>query len=112
MSKNQTLINFGNRVKFFRKQKGLTQFQLANLVNRSEETISNIERGINSTKLGIMEQIAKALEIDIVDFFNCPIANDSSKEKIELIHKLISLAQNQKDLDLLRILVELLSKFK
>lgn len=61
---------FGYRVRYYRKLKDLTQFQLAERIGKTEETVSNIERGVTSTGIELMEELAIALDIEIKDFFD------------------------------------------
>ena len=62
--------SFGQRIKYYRKLKGLTQAELAYSIDKTEETISNIERGANSTKLEVIDNIAQILSVDIMELFN------------------------------------------
>ena len=60
---------FGKRVQAFREAKGLTQEQLAGRIGRSVDTVSNIERGINATRIEIAHQIAVELGVALPDLF-------------------------------------------
>ena len=51
---------FGKRLRFIRRQKDLTQEQLAELVGLSVEFIGNIERGINSPSFTLLNRADKA----------------------------------------------------
>jgi transcriptional regulator with XRE-family HTH domain len=53
--------HIGIRVRSARRRSGLTQERLAEVVAKTVETISNIERGHTLTGLGTLERIAKAL---------------------------------------------------
>lgn len=50
-----------------RKQKGLTQAQLAEYMDVEKETVSRIETGVISPTLGRLAQFAKFLDCDITD---------------------------------------------
>ncbi|MFT6105956.1 MAG: transcriptional regulator with XRE-family HTH domain [Rickettsiales bacterium] len=94
--KNNTSQNikqsFGKKIQYYRKLKGLTQSQLANTVGKTEETISNIERGLNSTKLEIINNIAEALDVDIMELFNFKEESKiKDRAKFSLIKELIHL---------------------
>lgn len=52
---------FGRQVKALRRDRSLTQAQLAEVVNLSEEWIRRIERGEGSPSLDTIEMISKAL---------------------------------------------------
>ena len=43
---NDIKKDFGDKVRYYRKLKNLTQSQLSERINKTEETVSNIERGI------------------------------------------------------------------
>ena len=58
-------------IKKQRKQKGLTQRQLAKVCNYCEGFIMNIESNYHQTSsLGTVWRIAQKLDIDIKDLFN------------------------------------------
>lgn len=52
---------FGRQVKALRRERGLSQAQLAEAVSLSEEWIRRIERGEGSPSLDAIEAISKAL---------------------------------------------------
>jgi len=62
----------GNRIAYYRKQKNMTQEQLAEKVGISTSYLSKIEaQNCNkSFSLAIICQIANVLDIDIKDFFD------------------------------------------
>jgi DNA-binding XRE family transcriptional regulator len=63
---------FGKRLRFIRRQKDLTQEQLAELVGLSVEFISNIERGINSPSFSTLEKLEKVLHMPVSEMFRFP----------------------------------------
>jgi len=63
-------VAVGKNIKRIRKEKGLTQVQLADLVCYNEGTIANIENNSFQTfSLEFLYMLAKKLEIPIVEFF-------------------------------------------
>lgn len=54
----------GQRIKEIRKQKGLTQKQLADKLDFSYTVISQYERGVRNPKVSTIERIAGALDVD------------------------------------------------
>lgn len=42
-------MDMSEKIKFYRKEKGLTQYQLGQLINKSSQVISNWERGYTTT---------------------------------------------------------------
>lgn len=72
-------INFkkalGLRISYLRKIKNLSQEDLAESINKSKNTISNIERGCNSAKLDTYEDIARALSVSVNELFSIDNSN-------------------------------------
>ena len=60
---------FGKRLRFVRRQKDLTQEQLAELVGLSVEFISNIERGINAPSFNTLEKLEQVLHTPVSEMF-------------------------------------------
>jgi len=61
---------FGNRVKALRKARKLSQEDLAEAIGKSVDTVSNIERGFNSTRISTAFDIANALHVSFVELFD------------------------------------------
>jgi transcriptional regulator with XRE-family HTH domain len=60
----------GLKVKEYRKLKGLSQEKLANLSEIDRTYLPTIEKGERNVSIEILERLAKALEINIKDFFD------------------------------------------
>ena len=73
-------------IKHIRKQKKITQFQLAEKSNLSEGTIKSIELAHSYPEEKTLSQITEALDVDVVKLF-MPIG-DSFKENKENATKL------------------------
>jgi transcriptional regulator with XRE-family HTH domain len=61
---------FGQRLRKLRRQKDLTQEQLAEAVGISVEFLSNMERGINGPSFETLEKLAEKLEVQIAELFD------------------------------------------
>lgn len=61
---------FGRRVKELRKSKGLTQEQIAELINIEPPNVSKLENGLHFPQPEKIEKIAKALDVTIHDLFD------------------------------------------
>ncbi len=60
----------GKNIRRIRKEKGLTQVQLADLINYNDGTIANIENNSYQTfSLEFLYIISKTLQVPIEDFF-------------------------------------------
>lgn len=70
----------GENIKQIRKTKKLTQFELAEKANVSEDTIKSLEQGRTWCSDKTLSQITEALEIDVVKLF-MPIGESFKKNK-------------------------------
>ena len=61
---------FGKQVKKLRLEKGLSQEALAHQADLDRTYIPSIEKGERNVSIIVIEKIAKALKIKIVDLFN------------------------------------------
>ena len=64
-SKQSILIKFGERVREIRKEKGLSQEELAHKANFHRTYIGKIERAEKNITLINIEKIANALEVNL-----------------------------------------------
>lgn len=60
---------FGQRVKYFRLEKGLTQEELSLEIGTDNSYISNIENARNDIPLSRVRLIAKALGVELSELF-------------------------------------------
>ena len=95
---------FGRRLKELRKQRKLTQEQLAELVDLDTKQICRIENGGCFTTFDTLDKIAKIFNVKIYDLFYCEhkqpkdalikemneIFKSASDENIELIYKIVT----------------------
>lgn len=67
-------LSIGERIAFYRLRRGLTQSVLANLVGRSEDWLSKIERGERDIRrLDILTELAHALRVTLGDLIGQPV---------------------------------------
>lgn len=95
----ETLRLLGLRVQLFRKQKHITQEEMAGRINKSKDTVSNIERGLAFARIETLIDICNILEIELKDLFDYPISNDTTKKKVNLIgeiSKILTSSDTQK----------------
>ena len=69
MTSEELKYRFGRRIQTLREARGLTQEQLAAKVGRSVDTLSNIERGINATRIETAGRLAVELGVDLPELF-------------------------------------------
>ena len=60
----------GLSIKELRETRGLTQLQLAEILNTESSNLSKIERGIQIPKEESLEKIASAFQVEIKDLFD------------------------------------------
>jgi transcriptional regulator with XRE-family HTH domain len=67
-------LSIGERIAFYRVRRGLTQSVLANLVGRSEDWLSKIERGERDIRrLDVLTELARALRVTLGDLIGQPV---------------------------------------
>lgn len=59
----------GQRVAALRRERKLTQEQLAEAVDCSVEFISLVERGVNAPSVAGLEKFARVLKVEVKDLF-------------------------------------------
>lgn len=64
--------NFGKRLRQIRRQKDITQEQLAEAIGVSPTFMSNLERGINGPSFDILQKLTEALGVPARDLFDFP----------------------------------------
>ena len=69
MDSGELKRRLGRHVQGLREAKGLTQEQLADRIGRSVDTVSNIERGVNATRIEVAYLIAGELGVRLCDLF-------------------------------------------
>ena len=61
---------FGKKLRDLRKQRGITQEQLAEAASISVDFLSLIERGINAPSFETLEKLSCALNVPVKQLFN------------------------------------------
>lgn len=78
------------RIREIRKRRGLTQEDLASLIDRSVDAVSNFERGVSLANYETLERLAVGLEIPVADFFAEP---EADRERTVLMTRLVDTAR-------------------
>ncbi len=84
----------GLRIKELREKKGFTQLKLAEILNMEASNLSKIERGIQIPKEESLENLSKALEVDVKELFNYGHFTDK-KNLITKINKILEIADDK-----------------
>ncbi len=97
-------ILLGSRIKELRKNRGLSQEKLAEMVNIDPKHLSRIEVGRSFPSMDTLTEISKALKLELKDFFEfshhgksaneitksiCNLLEEASEEKRRLILKIV-----------------------
>lgn len=86
------------RLKTSRKVRQLTQEDLAGLIGRSVDAVSNIERAKGLPSLDTLEAIAAKLEIPIAEFFENPRGRTKlTAQRFEALARLSELGRGLSD---------------
>ena len=83
-----TKTRIGIQIRAIRKAKGYTQNELAGLIERSVEAVSNLERGVSLPGIDTLERLSAALSTPLRDFLDFPSANTISAKRLELLARL------------------------
>jgi transcriptional regulator with XRE-family HTH domain len=110
MAKLQKL--FGSKIYELRLKADLTQAQLAEKADVSNDTISRIERGLRSPSFEVLESLSSALGVEVRDLFNFSnrkfLKNKCSLELLDLLHYLSDMKPQEikRILDIARLIHE------
>ncbi len=96
----------GLRIKELREKKGLTQLQLAEILNMESSNLSKIERGIQIPKEESLEKITAAFEVDMRDLFDFEHFTDK-KTLIKKINTILETASDSEVQKYYKILINL-----
>jgi transcriptional regulator with XRE-family HTH domain len=102
----------GTKVKAARLKRGLTQERLGELVDKTAESVSNIERGHVLPPLDTLERLARHLDVPMAFFFDdLDRGRSVTRNRLELEHRLRGLGETLSDADL-RLAVAMVETIK
>ena len=70
MNKKELLLKLGNKIRYERMRKNLSQEKLAEFANINMRSISTIECGVTDIKFTTLNKIAEALDIEITSLID------------------------------------------
>ncbi len=77
-------MNIGDNIKFFRKQKGLTQKQLAEKIGSTDSAVTRYESNAREPNIETITKIAEALECTVNDLLGLNLTDN--KEVREFLY--------------------------
>ena len=92
---------FAAQLKAVRKSRGLTQDELAQLIDRSADAVSNLERGLSLPNFETLERLANRLDVPVREFFDFDEeGRGASSKRAAMITRLNEIARALDDDDL------------
>ena len=83
--------HIGIKVKAARRRLGLTQARLAEAIDKTVETISNIERGHSLTSIETLQLLSERLKVPLAEFLEgLEKARSNDRRRVELEQKMAS----------------------
>ena len=70
MNKEVLLKNLGEKIRIVRKNKGITQVQLAHSIGKDQQSIQRLEAGNINPSYIYLQEIAEGLNTKLVDMLN------------------------------------------
>ena len=89
--------SFGLCLRRLRDERGLTQQQLADMIDKTSDGISQMERGVIAPSFETLEPLAKALGVPVRDLFSIGEAETSPKRTrllADLTHSIRDLSED------------------
>jgi transcriptional regulator with XRE-family HTH domain len=74
-------MRIGERVAFYRGRRGISQRMLADLVGRSEDWVSKVERGVRDIRrVDVVADLARALRVEMNDLLGQPVLVEDDQD--------------------------------
>ena len=70
MNKEVLLKDLGEKIRLIRKDKGITQVQLAHSIGKDQQSIQRLEKGNINPSYIYLQEIAEGLDTSLVDMLN------------------------------------------
>lgn len=87
--------NIGEKIAFLRKEKGMTQSQLAEKMNVTDKAVSKWERNLSCPDINTISKLADILEVSVEELLQAKRkenANTKIKDIADLILKAVAIA--------------------
>lgn len=86
----------GARIREIRKARGLTQEQLAEMIDVEQKHVSRIESGKNYPTIDRLEKVAAALKVPLMGFFDFMHLQDDDESAVNLEKMLLELDRDSR----------------
>lgn len=86
----------GARIREIRKARGLTQEQLAEMIDVEQKHVSRIESGKNYPSIDLLEKMAAALKVPLMGFFDFMHLQDDDESAVDLEKMLLELDRDSR----------------
>jgi len=90
-----------------RSRLGLTQAQLAELLDIGQDALSRMEKGVISPKISRLPILASSLRCSVAELFRMP--NESSPERAAAIEEILRILPSEQQEHILQIMSEIVS---
>ena len=90
-------IKVGLRIRAVRKRKAISQAMLAEMVGRSTEGISQLERGINFPTHETLERLSDILGVPVKEFFEFDETDKEEPQRVQNLFDLMTAARSLGD---------------
>jgi transcriptional regulator with XRE-family HTH domain len=70
MNNEKILTNIGDKIKKIRKEKKMTQYELAIRCEFEKASMSRLEAGKTNATILTLQKVSKALEVPLTELFN------------------------------------------
>lgn len=108
---NAFFTNLGRKISRMRKDKKLSQAEFAVLMSRDINTLSKIERGVINPKITTLINIAKGLDVTLIELLNIDNLKVIPDTRERLINDIVQKLKNLND-DTLEIITKQVDAFK
>ena len=78
-------MNFGSKIQMLRKNHGISQESLAEILKINRNYLSRIETGKSEPSLSVLKDIAQYFKVDIITLMDIQTNGSNSEEKINII---------------------------
>ena len=78
-------MNFGSKIQMLRKNHGISQETLAEILKINRNYLSRIETGKSEPSLSVLKDIAEYFKVDIIALMDIQTNGSNSEEKINII---------------------------